>query len=85
MRAFEQVSLNREENLAMLTIVADRLGTLREQVVFLGGCTTGLLITDTAAADVRATMDVDLIVEVGVTHDYHAIESEMRKRGLNRI
>lgn len=74
--------LNRDANLEMLSIVADRLGTLREQMVFLGGCTTGLLITDTAAADVRATMDVDLIVEVGVSHDYHAIESEMRKRGF---
>jgi len=66
----------------MLTLVADRLGPLREKVVFLGGCTTGLLVTDIAAADVRATMDVDLIVEAGISHDFHAVESEMREQGF---
>jgi len=76
------MNFNRDVNLAMLSVVANRLGALKEQVVFLGGCTTGLFITDVAAADVRATMDVDLIVEVAVSHDFHAIESAMRKLGF---
>ncbi|ATX81031.1 hypothetical protein Ga0123462_0153 [Mariprofundus ferrinatatus] len=76
------MGLNRNANLAMLGLVADRLGDLREQVVFLGGCTTGLLITDTAAPDVRATMDVDLIVEVASALEFHDIEAEMQKRGF---
>ena len=57
------MSANRDANLAMLTLIADRLGALRGKMVFLGGCTTALLVTDPAAPDVRATMDVDMIVE----------------------
>jgi hypothetical protein len=32
--------------------------------VFLGGCTTGLMITDSAAGGIRVTKDVDAIAGV---------------------
>ena len=51
-------------NLAMLQIVADKLGDLCENVVFLGGCTTALLINDPVSPDVRRTFDVDCIIDV---------------------
>jgi len=70
------------QNLAMLMLVASHLGSLKERVVFLGGATVGLLITDSGAPDIRATTDVDLIVEVGAQHDYHDIEAEMRQLGF---
>jgi predicted nucleotidyltransferase len=70
------------QNLAMLMLVARHLGSLKEKVVFLGGTTVGLLITDSGAPDVRATTDVDLIVEVATQHDYHAIEATMRQLGF---
>jgi hypothetical protein len=34
------------------------------ELVFVGGCATALLITDTAAADVRPTFNVDAIAEI---------------------
>jgi len=34
------------------------------ELVFVGGCATALLITDSAAADVRPTFDVDAIAEI---------------------
>ena len=71
-----------DTNLEMLNLVAERLGSLREEVVFLGGCTTGFLLTDSAAPDVRPTTDVDLIVEVSLTHDYHDVEARMRTLGF---
>jgi hypothetical protein len=43
----------------------------------LGGCATGLLITDTAAPPIRVTRDVDAIVQVVSRGDYlmsHDIE-----------
>ena len=52
-----------DPNLAMLERIAEALGPLRHRMVFLGGCATGLLITDPAAAPIRATRDVDVIVE----------------------
>ena len=49
-------------NLAMLEKAAEKLGDIVDEVVFLGGCTTCLFITDVAAPDVRPTLDVDCIV-----------------------
>jgi hypothetical protein len=51
-----------DPNLEMLERIAEALGPLRRRVVLLGGCATGLLITDPAAAPVRPTRDVDVIV-----------------------
>jgi len=50
--------------LGMLETVAEALGAdLRERLVFVGGCTTVLFITDELRLrTLRATDDVDLIV-----------------------
>lgn len=58
------------ENIERLCLVARRLGPLREQVVFLGGATTALLVTDPAAPAPRPTKDVDVIIEVGSRVEY---------------
>lgn len=67
----------------MVHHVAERLGKLREQVVFLGGAATTLLITDEAAPDVRPTLDVDVIVKIGSGPDYHRLGEALRKIGFN--
>jgi len=54
-------------------------------VVFLGGCAAGLLITDEAAAPVRATRDVDLIVEILSLTDYHHLEASLRQLGFQPV
>jgi hypothetical protein len=66
----------------MLERIAEALGPLRHRMVFLGGCATGLLITDPAAAPIRATRDVDVIVETPDRSAYFALEKEMKKRGF---
>ncbi|WP_426127675.1 hypothetical protein [Pararhizobium sp. PWRC1-1] len=55
----------REQLLEMLKAVATALGDdLRNRLVFVGGCTTALFITDPVTLeDVRSTDDIDLIVE----------------------
>ena len=58
-------------NLLILEMAADKLGPLVDRVVFLGGCATGLLITDPAAPPMRTTIDVDVIVEVASLSGYH--------------
>ena len=66
----------------MVERVAEALGPLRERVVFLGGCATGLLLTDTAAPSIRSTKDVDVIVEVATRLAYHKIEQELVRLGF---
>lgn len=43
-------------NLRMLEFVATKLGEIRNNIVFLSGCTTGLFITDPEFPDVRYTL-----------------------------
>lgn len=70
-------------NRAMIHRVALRLADLVESVVFLGGATTTLLITDPAASEVRPTRDVDVIVELATTAEYHRLADRLRNRGFS--
>lgn len=74
----------RDPNLERIELVAAALGPLREQLVFVGGCAAGLLITDPAAAPIRATLDVDLAVHVSVLAAYHRVEEEFARLGFKR-
>ncbi|TVP61269.1 MAG: hypothetical protein EA349_00465 [Halomonadaceae bacterium] len=71
----------------MVAQVAEALGPdLREKMAFVGGCTTGLLLTDEFALEqVRHTDDVDLIVHVIGNQGFHALERELRKRGFTAM
>ena len=71
-------------NIRMIIAVARRLGDLRDKVVFVGGCATGLFITDPAMPEIRATQDVDVIVEVASRMAYYWLEEELRLRGFKQ-
>lgn len=73
-----------DPNLPYLQSVATALGDLRERVVFVGGSTAGLLITDAAAEGVRPTRDVDAIVEARDLPQFYSIEAEVAARGFVR-
>ncbi len=75
---------NKDINIRMIIDVAKRLGDLRDKVVFVGGCATGLFITDPAMPEVRATQDVDVIVEVASRMEYYRLEEELRRRGFKQ-
>jgi hypothetical protein len=66
----------------MIKQVAKRLGPLRPKVVFLGGSATGFHITDKAEPEIRATKDVDIIIEVASRVDYHRLEKTLRELGF---
>ena len=65
-------------NLNILMLTVEKLGSLCDEMVFLGGSTTGLLITDKAAPPVRETKDVDVIVEVTTLADYYKLSKKLR-------
>lgn len=71
-------------NLRMLQFVAQQLGPLREEVIFLGGCTTALFLTDIAVPDVRYTLDVDCIVDVISTSQYRQFEKRLVHQGFKK-
>lgn len=69
-------------NTEMLKLAARRFGPLLDQVVFVGGATTNLFITDTGAPDARPTMDVDVIIDVLSRYKYSEIEMTLRSLGF---
>jgi hypothetical protein len=68
----------------MIEMVARALGDdLLKEVAFVGGCTTGLLITDEfSKEEVRYTDDVDLIINVVGHAQWVAFQDQLRAKGF---
>ena len=71
-----------DPNTEQLITAARLLKDLLRELVFVGGCATGLLITDEAAAEVRPTYDVDAIVEITSYADYLGFAERLRALGF---
>ena len=57
---------------------------LRERLLFVGGCTTALFITDPITLeDVRATDDVDLIVDLAGYAEWAQMQDQLRQKGFS--
>ncbi len=69
-------------NLEILMLAVEQLEELADEMVFLGGCATGLLITDLAAPPIRVTRDVDAIVQVVSHVDYYQLSEKLRVKGF---
>lgn len=67
-----------DPNLPLLKEAANRLAPFLDEIVFVGGITLGLLITDAAAAPIRGTTDVDVIAEIATYADYIAFSERLR-------
>ena len=70
-------------NLDILIQAVEQLGELAEEMVFVGGCATGLLITDKAAPPIRMTKDVDAIIQVMSHGDYYQFSERLRTQGFS--
>jgi predicted nucleotidyltransferase len=69
-------------NIQILEKAVKRLGPIADKMAFVGGCATGLLQTDPAASPIRATVDVDVIVEVATLARYHWLSDQLRQLGF---
>lgn len=59
------------------------LGSLAERVVFVGGAVTGLLITDPGSSSLRATEDLDVIIDVKSRTEYQvSVRNDLYARGF---
>ena len=68
-----------DPNLPLLEDAVRKLAPFLDEIVFVGGVTLGLLITDKAAAPIRGTNDVDIIAEIVTYADYIAFSERLRK------
>lgn len=65
-----------------LETAAAVLGPLLDEVVFVGGATIHLWITEPGAPPVRATDDVDVVCEVATRTEYYRFGDRLREQGL---
>lgn len=68
-----------DPNLPLLEDAARKLAPFLDEIVFVGGVTLGLLITDEAAAPIRGTTDVDVIAEILTYADYMEFSERLRQ------
>ena len=71
-----------DPNLPLLEEAASKLRPFLKEIVFVGGVTLGLLITDSAGASIRGTNDVDVIAEILTYPDYIAFSDRLLKLGF---
>jgi predicted nucleotidyltransferase len=65
-----------------LESAAKILGPVLDEVVFVGGATVHLWITEPGAPPTRATDDVDVVCEVTTRAEYYRLGALLRERGL---
>ncbi len=69
-------------SIALLEVASAALDDLLPEVVFVGGATVELWITDPGAPPVRPTKDVDVVVEVASRGAFHDFETRLRAHGF---
>jgi hypothetical protein len=67
-----------DPSLPLLEDAVRKLAPFLDEMVFVGGVTLGLLITD-EAAPIRGTTDVDVIAEIVTYADYIAFSDRLRE------
>lgn len=68
------------KNIEMLSVVANGLGEMKNEVVFVGGSVAEFYANDPAASDIRATLDVDCVVEISSRMKYYELEERLRAK-----
>ena len=67
----------------LLELAAAALGDLVGDLVFVGGATLEILVTDSAAPPARPTEDVDVVVQAASRYEYERFAKRLRARGFS--
>ena len=74
--------MTRDPNVVNVELVASLLGSLMEELVLVGGCAVGILVTDEIRAPVRATEDIDLVTEISPLASYYKFCNKLKACGF---
>ena len=74
----------RNQHIELITRVAEALGDLNDQVVYVGGAVVSLYVTDPAAPDVRPTDDIDIILEITSLGKLEALREDLNRKGFTQ-
>lgn len=66
----------------MLQTVANGLGELKNEMVFVGGAVAELYANNPAASEIRPTKDVDCVIEISSRLKFAELEEKLRIKGF---
>src|SRR3989339_274836 len=69
-------------DIIMLQTVANGLGELKDEMVFVGGAVAELYADNQAASEIRPTLDVDCVIEIRSRLQFAKMEENLRARGF---
>ena len=69
-------------NILMLQTVANGLGELKDEMVFVGGAVAELYADNPAASEIRPTLDVDCVIEISSRLQFAKMEENLRAKGF---
>lgn len=69
-------------NIVMMQIVANGLGDLKDEMVFIGGAVAELYASNPAASDIRPSLDVDCVIELSSRTAHAKLEDKLRTKGF---
>ena len=69
-------------NILMLQTVANGLGELKNEMVFVGGAVAELYADNPAASEIRPTIDVDCVIEISSRLQFARMEENLKVRGF---
>lgn len=73
-----------DPNRTSLESTVAALGDVHREMVLVGGCSVGLLISDPASPPVRETIDVDLVADVAHIHAWYQLRDKLEARGFTQ-
>jgi len=76
--------INLHQSVVRIKAVANLLGELNQEVVFVGGATVALYVPEPASSETRPTNDVDIVVEIATYAAYTAIEKRLLACGFQQ-
>lgn len=72
-----------DKNRILVERLCEHIGPLLDQIVLVGGCAVGFLITDDAQLLIRATDDVDIATEITTLPDYYKFADQLKAFGFS--
>ena len=73
----------KQKSIEAIKIIAQILGDLNDQVVYVGGAVAALYADDPGAPEIRPTKDVDIVIEIASTFELEVFRQKLSKRDIH--
>jgi len=77
--------MRKSENIEMLELAAIQLKQIKDKLVFVGGSTLDLYMSDAGQPGMRATKDVDCVINITSKTEFYKLAEEVKLLGFEHV